>query len=57
MYPIGASQGSASALGYTQSWSMAGGAVGEIYLSKLDKKLLGVGSRIGAHSPLEGMLR
>lgn len=55
MVPIGASQGSASALGYTQSWSMSGGTVGEIYLSKLDKKLLGVGSKIGAHSPLEAL--
>ncbi len=57
MYPIGASQGSASALGYSQSWTMAGGSVGELYLSKLDKKLLGVSSKIGIRSPLEGMLR
>lgn len=57
MYPIGASQGSASALGYSQSWTMAGGSVGELYLSKLDKKLLGIGSKIGSHSPLEEMLK
>lgn len=53
LYPTGATQGSASALGYTQSWSMAGGAVGEMYLSKLEKRLLGVGDKLGARSPLE----
>lgn len=52
-FPMGSTQGTATALGYSQSWTMGGGALGELYLSKLDKKLLGVGSRIGARSPLE----
>lgn len=53
-YPMGATQGSMSAGGYTQSWTIgAGGSAGELYLSKLDKKLLGYGSKIGSHSPLE----
>lgn len=56
-FPTGASQGSASALGYTQSWTMSGGSVGELYLSKLEKKLLGVGNKIGSHSPLEEMVQ
>lgn len=52
--PIGASQGSMSGLGYSQSWTMgAGGGVGELYLSKTDKQLLGGGNSIGARSPLE----
>lgn len=51
--PLGASQGSASALGYSQSWTVSGGSVGELYLSKLEKRLLGAGNKIGAHSPLE----
>lgn len=55
-YPTGASQGSASALGYSQTWTMSGGSVGELYLSKLEKQLLGVGNQIGARSPLEGMV-
>ena len=55
MYPMGATQASASALGYQQSWTVSGGSVGELYLSKLEKRLLGVGDRIGAHSPLEDM--
>ena len=55
MFPLGASQASASALGYQQSWTVSGGTVGELYLSKLEKKLLGVGSRLGAHSPLEDL--
>ncbi len=55
LFPAGATQGSSSALGYSQSWTMNGGSVGELYLSKLEKKLLGAGSRIGAASPLEEM--
>lgn len=53
--PIGASQGSLSALGYSQSWTLSSGSVGELYLAKLDKKLLGVGNRVGMCSPLEDM--
>lgn len=52
--PLGASQGSMSGLGYSQSWTMAGGgSVGQLYLGKLDKKLLGVGDRIGSYSPTQ----
>lgn len=54
-FPMGSTQGTMSAMGYSQSWTMGSGAVGELYLSKLDKKLLGAGNRIGAHSPLEGL--
>jgi len=55
--PLGASQGSMSAMGYSQSWTLSsGGAVGEIYLSKTEKKLLGCGNQIGAYSPLEDMV-
>lgn len=55
--PIGATQGTMSAVGYSQTWTIAsGGSVGQLYLDKLDKKLLGVGNRIGAKSPLEGMV-
>lgn len=52
--PIGASQGSMSALSYSQSWTMSGGGTGELYLSKQDKTLLGCG-RISFHSPVEGL--
>ena len=45
----------AAALGYTQSWTMNGGSSGELYLSKLEKRLLGCGDRIGARSPVEGL--
>lgn len=56
LYPMGATQGSATALGYTQSWTMgSSGSAGELYLSKLEKKLLGAGNRIGAAGPLEGL--
>jgi len=51
--PIGATQGSMSGLGYSQSWTMSSGASGELYLSKTDKKLLGCGDNIGAYSPVE----
>lgn len=55
--PMGASQGSMTALGYTQSWTIgSGGGAGEIYLGKLEKKLLGVGDRVGAYSPVEELV-
>lgn len=53
-FPMGASQGSMSGLGYTQSWTMgSGGASGELYLSKTDKAILGGGNFIGSYSPVE----
>lgn len=52
-FPLGATQGTVSALGYSQSWTLSNGSTGELYLSKLEKKLLGVGSKIGSHSPIE----
>lgn len=52
--PIGATQGSMSALGYSQSWTISsGGTVSELYLSRIDKKLLGVGNKIGSYSPIQ----
>lgn len=51
--PMGATQGSVSALGYSQSWTIAAGATGELYLARLDKKLLGVGDRVGSYSPVQ----
>ena len=51
--PVGASQGSVAALGYSQSWTMGSGATGELYLSKTEKQLLGGGSRIGSYSPVQ----
>lgn len=54
--PVGASQGSMGALGYTQSWTMgSGGSVGELYFAKSDKKLLGIGDQIGSYSPVQGI--
>lgn len=54
--PMGATQGSMSGLGYAQSWTMgAGGGVGELYLSKLEKQMLGCGNMIGSYSPVQGM--
>lgn len=54
--PIGATQGSMSALGYSQSWTINGGSTGELYLTKTDKQILGIGRAIGSRSPLEGMV-
>lgn len=55
--PMGATQGSMSGLGYSQSWTMAsGGSVGELYLSKADKKLLGYGNQIGSYSPVQELV-
>lgn len=54
--PMGATQGSMGALGYTQSFSVGGGSIGELYISKWEKKLLGVGNKIGSHSPTEDLV-
>lgn len=51
--PVGATQGSMSAIGYSQSWTLSNGSTGELYLSKLEKELLGCGNKIGSHSPIE----
>ena len=53
--PIGATQGSMSALGYSQSWTVGNGSVGELYLTKLDKTLLKTGNNVGSYSPVEDM--
>lgn len=53
-FPIGATNGTVSALGYSQTFSMGNGSTGELYLTKVEKKLLGVGSKIGFASRWDG---
>ena len=54
--PVGATQGSMSAMGYSQSWTMGtNSSVGELYLNKLEKQMLGKGNRLGCKSVLEDM--
>lgn len=54
--PMGATQGSQSALGYSQSWTIgSGGGAGELYLSKVDRQYLGKSNQIGSFSPLEAL--
>lgn len=54
--PAGATQGSMSGLGYSQSWTISGGGgTGELYLGKTEKSLLGMGNKIGSHSPVEDL--
>ena len=56
-FPVGASQGSMSGLGYSQSWTVgSGGSVGELYLSKQDKVTLGVSNKIGSYSPVQELV-
>ena len=55
--PMGATQGSMSGLGYSQSWTISGGgSTGELYLSKTDKNLLGSGRNIGSYSPVQELV-
>jgi len=51
--PMGATQGSQSGLGYSESWTIGSGSAGELYIGKLEKKLLGLDNQIGASNPLE----
>lgn len=54
--PIGTTQATTSALGYSQSWTNSNGS-GELYLTKLDKKILGVGNRIGYFNPYSDLMQ
>ena len=54
--PMGATQGSMSGLGYSQSWTVSGGTAGELYISKIEKQMLGQKAQLGFKSPLEDML-
>lgn len=54
--PVGATQGSMSGLGYSQSWTITNGSVGELYLSKLDKNMLGRSNSIGSYSPTQELV-
>ena len=55
--PIGATQGSMSGLGYSQSWTVgSSGSVGELYLSKAERRMLGAGNRIGSYSPTQNLV-
>lgn len=52
--PSGATQGSMAAGGYSQSWTYGqGGSVGELYLTKSDRALLGGSNKIGSYSPVQ----
>lgn len=55
--PLGATQGSMSALGYSQSWTIgSGGGVGELYLGKAERRLLGLGDTVGSYSPTQALV-
>lgn len=54
--PVGATQGSMSGLGYSQSWTISSGSTGELYLAKLEKQMLGKGNAIGSYSPVEELV-
>lgn len=53
--PIGTTQATATALGYSQTWTNLNGS-GELYLTKLDKKILGVGNKIGSSNPYQELM-
>lgn len=55
--PMGATQGTQTALGYSQSWTIgSGGSAGEVYLGKIEKKLLGASDSIGSYSPVQELV-
>ena len=54
--PVGATQGQMSALGYQQSWTFSNGSVGELYLAKQDKQILGHFGEVGSRSPVEDLV-
>lgn len=54
-FPMGATQGTMTAGTYSQSWTLSNGSAGELYLTKLEKKMLGIGEKIGMTNPFEDM--
>lgn len=55
--PMGATQGSMAAGGYSQSWTVgSGGSTGELYIGKAERQILKTGNRIGSRSPAEGLV-
>ena len=55
--PIGSTQGSMAAAGYSQSWTIgSGGSVGELYIGKADRQLLGKGNAVGSYSPVQQLV-
>lgn len=55
--PMGATQGSMSGLGYSQSWTIGtGGSVGELYIGKTEKQILGYNNKIGSYSPTQELV-
>lgn len=52
--PMGATQGSIAAGGYSQSWTNSAGGAGELYLSRQDRTILRAGNRIGVTNPYGG---
>ena len=56
--PVGANQGTQSALGYSQTWSFpTTGSSGELYLAKMEKQMLKKGNTIGSRSPVEDLVQ
>lgn len=53
LIPMGATQSTVSAMGYSQSVTFGGGGAGELRLMPSEKRFLGAGNRIGSYSPLE----
>ena len=53
--PMGASQGTTTAGPYSQSWTIGSGAAGEVYLGKLEKRILNADNRVGSYSPVQEM--
>ena len=50
-FPMGSTQGSVSALGYSQSWTLSNGSSGELYIGKTERQILGLGNKIGVTDP------
>lgn len=51
--PLGATQSTVSALGYSQSVTFGGGSYGELRLMPSERRFLGAGNKIGSYSPIQ----
>lgn len=56
LIPVGASQSTISAMGYSQSVTFSGGAAGELRLMPSERRFLGAGNKMGSYSPVQELV-
>ena len=54
--PVGATQGTVSGLGFSQTFTVSNGSTGQLYLESKELKMLGLGNKIDSYSPVQNLV-